>query len=81
VARSKQSGDPVLMGNAEASFKECKQAKDELDIFKKDLGSFVRFYEFMSQIVDYDDKDLERLSLFARNLRLCYATANLMRMI
>ena len=68
VARSKQSGDPVLMGNAEASFKECKQAKDELDIFKKDLGSFVRFYEFMSQIVDYDDKNLERLSLFARNL-------------
>ena len=68
VAESKKSGNPVLIGNAEASFKDCKQAKDELDIFKKDLGSFVRFYEFMSQIVDYDDKDLERLSLFARNL-------------
>ncbi len=27
------------------------------------------FYEFMSQIVDYDDKDLEKLSLFARHLR------------
>ena len=58
----------MLIGNAETSFKECKQAKDELDIFKKDLGSFVRFYEFMSQIVDYNDKDLEKLSLFARNL-------------
>ena len=68
VARSKKAGDPVLTANHETSFKECKQAKDELDIFKKDLGSFVRFYEFMSQIVDYDDKDLERLSLFARNL-------------
>ena len=68
VERSKRSGDPVLIGNAEASFKECKEAKDELDIFKKDLGSFVRFYEFMSQIVDYDDKELEKLSLFARNL-------------
>ena len=68
VAESKKSGNPVLIGNAEASFKDCKQAKDELDIFKKDLGSFVRFYEFMSQIVAYDDKDLERLSLFARNL-------------
>ena len=68
VERSKRSGDPVLIGNAEASFKECKQAKDELDIFKKDLGSFVRFYEFMSQIVDYNDKELEKLSLFARNL-------------
>jgi len=30
---------------------------------------FVRFYEFMSQIVDYNDKDLEKLSLYARNLR------------
>ena len=68
VARSKKAGDPVLVGNAETSFKECKQAKDELDIFKKDLVSFVRFYEFMSQIVDYDDKELEKLSLYARNL-------------
>ncbi|MDC0003018.1 DEAD/DEAH box helicase family protein [Porticoccaceae bacterium] len=68
VAESKKSGNPVLIGNAETTFKDCKRAKDELDIFKKDLGSFVRFYEFMSQIVDYDDKDLEKLSLFARNL-------------
>ena len=27
------------------------------------------FYEFMSQIVDYDDKNLEKLSLYAGNLR------------
>jgi len=67
--RTKQSGDPVLIANAENSFKECKQEKDALDIFKKDLGTFVRFYEFMSQIVDYDDKGLEKLSLYARNLR------------
>lgn len=43
--------------------------QDRLEIFKKDLGSFVRFYEFMSQIVDYDDKELEKLSLYARHLR------------
>jgi len=67
--RTKASGDPVLIANAEKSFKECKQEKDGLEIFKKDLGTFVRFYEFMSQIVDYDDKDLEKLSLYARNLR------------
>jgi len=77
VTRSKQSGDPVLIGNAETSFKECKQAKDELDIFKKDLGSFVRFYEFMSQIVDYDNKELEKLSLFARNLSPMLRESNL----
>tara|TARA_R110001599_G_scaffold310115_1_gene517211 strand:- start:752 stop:4033 length:3282 start_codon:yes stop_codon:yes gene_type:complete len=67
--RTKKTGDAVLMANAENTFKDCKQEKDALEIFKKDLGTFVRFYEFMSQIVDYDDKNLEKLSLFARNLR------------
>jgi type I restriction enzyme R subunit len=67
--RTKKTADAVLITNAENSFKECKKAKDTLEIFKKDLGTFTRFYEFMSQIVDYDDKDLEKLSLFARNLR------------
>jgi type I restriction enzyme R subunit len=67
--RTKKTADAVLIANAENSFKQCKQEKDALEIFKKDLGSFVRFYEFMSQIVDYDDKALEKLSLYARNLR------------
>jgi type I restriction enzyme R subunit len=67
--RTKKTADAVLIANAENSFKECKKEKDALEIFKKDLGTFVRFYEFMSQIVDYDDKALEKLSLYARNLR------------
>jgi type I restriction enzyme R subunit len=67
--RTLKTGDAVLMANAEKSLKECQKEKDALEIFKKDLGTFVRFYEFMSQIVDYDDTDLEKLSLYARNLR------------
>lgn len=67
--RTKKTADAVLIANAENSFKACKSEKDVLEIFKKDLGTFVRFYEFMSQIVDYDDKALEKLSLYARNLR------------
>ncbi|MEO8325390.1 MAG: DEAD/DEAH box helicase family protein [Nitrospirota bacterium] len=67
--RAQQSGDAVLTANAEKTFKACKTEKDALEIFKKDLGTFVRFYEFMSQIVDYDNKDLEKLCLFARNFR------------
>ncbi|MDH5327950.1 MAG: DEAD/DEAH box helicase family protein [Gammaproteobacteria bacterium] len=67
--RTKKTKDAVLIANAENSFKACKQEKDALEIFKKDLGTFVRFYEFMSQIVDYDNKELEKLSLYARNLR------------
>jgi type I restriction enzyme R subunit len=69
LERCKQTGDAVLIGNAEKEFSDAKKAKDELEIFKKDLGTFTRFYEFMSQIVVYDDKELEKLSLFARNLR------------
>ncbi len=67
--RAKKTSDPVLIANSESVLKECKKEKDALEIFKKDLGTFVRFYEFMSQIVDYDDKNLEKLSLYARNLR------------
>lgn len=67
--RTQKTDDPVLVANAENSLKECKKEKDTLEIFKKDLGTFVRFYEFMSQIVDYDSKDLEKLSLYAKNLR------------
>ncbi|MBT3487376.1 MAG: type I restriction endonuclease subunit R [Desulfobacula sp.] len=67
--RTKKQNDPILIANAENKFKECKKEKDFLEIFKKDLGTFVRFYEFMSQIVDYDNKDLEKLSIYARNLR------------
>ncbi len=69
LERCKQTGDAVLIANAENEFAEAKKARDALEIFKKDLGSFTRFYEFMSQIVEYDDKELEKLSIFARNLR------------
>ncbi|MGJ8572810.1 MAG: type I restriction endonuclease subunit R [Hoeflea sp.] len=67
--RAKKAGGAVMIANTEKTFKQCKQEKDGLDVFKKDLGTFVRFYEFISQIVDYDDKELEKLSLYARNLR------------
>lgn len=67
--RTKKTGDAVLIANAENCLQDCRKEKDTLEIFKKDLGTFVRFYEFMSQIVDYDDTSLEKLALYARNLR------------
>ena len=69
MERTRNTGDAVLIGNADTTLKECRQEKDALEIFKKDLGTFVRFYEFISQIVPFDDLDLEKLSLFARKLR------------
>ena len=66
---AEQRGDQVQLANARKDLKAAGEDKDRLDLFKKNLGSFVRFYEFMSQIVDYDDRDLEKLSVYARHLR------------
>ncbi|WP_375699069.1 type I restriction endonuclease subunit R [Pseudophaeobacter sp. TrK17] len=75
--RAKKSGDAVLIANTERTLKDCKTEKDALELFKKDLGTFVRFYEFISQIVDYDDKELEKLSLYARQLGPLLREANI----
>lgn len=48
---------------------KAKAEIDELDLFRKDVGSFVRLYDFLSQIVDYQDTALEKLALFLRLLR------------
>ena len=40
----------------------------ELDMFRHDVGSFVRLYDFMSQIIDYGDPDLEKKQIYLRYL-------------
>ena len=45
-----------------------KPALAELDMFRKDVGSFVRLYDFMSQIVNYGDPGLEKKQIYLRNL-------------
>jgi type I restriction enzyme R subunit len=52
----------------ENSVKNAKEARDILEVFKKDLISFYRYYEFSSQIVDFNDYELEKLSVFAKHL-------------
>lgn len=41
---------------------------DALDQFRKDVGTFVRLYDFMSQVVDYADTQLEKRAIFLRLL-------------
>lgn len=53
---------------ANAVAADDKTELDALAIFTKDLGSFVRVYDFMSQIVDYGSADLEKRSIFYRLL-------------
>lgn len=52
----------------EAAQKGDKKELDALDIFRKDLASFNRAYDFLSQIVNYGDTELEKRSVFYRHL-------------
>lgn len=65
---AKKDKNTSLIHNIELDLKEQNEAKSELDIFKKDLVTFVRMYEFLSQIVNYEDEDLEKLWAFVKSL-------------
>ena len=48
-----------------------KRAKDELDaltLLRSDMGTYVRFYTFLSQIFDYANTDLEKRAIFYKTL-------------
>ncbi len=45
-----------------------KEALDRLTIFHKNLGSFCRLYDFLSQIVSYEDTTLETDYIFFKHL-------------
>ncbi|WP_299237060.1 type I restriction endonuclease [uncultured Halomonas sp.] len=65
---AEQNGDDKGLKRAEQELKEAGTAQDELDLFRKNLASFVRTYEFLSQIVTFDDAELEQLCVYARHL-------------
>lgn len=39
---------------------------ERLELFRKDVTSFVNAYDFLSQIVDFEDADLEKRAIFLR---------------
>ncbi|WP_282039360.1 type I restriction endonuclease subunit R [Halomonas alimentaria] len=65
---AEQNGDDKGLKRADQELKEAGTAQDELDLFRKNLQSFVRTYEFLSQIVTFDDAELEQLCVYARHL-------------
>ncbi len=52
----------------DAEERDDRQALEELRTFRKDCGSYVRLYDFMSQVIDYGTSDLEKLAEFLRQL-------------
>ncbi|RBC00669.1 type I restriction endonuclease subunit R [Pseudomonas sp. MWU12-2115] len=62
------TGDSVGLKKAEHALKEAGEQVDQLDLFRKNLQGFVRLYEFLSQIVPYEDRELEQLCVYAKHL-------------
>lgn len=46
----------------------AKDELDALDLFKRDIGTYVRTYGFLSQIFDYGNTDIEKRAIFFRLL-------------
>jgi type I restriction enzyme R subunit len=68
LAQAKADGNTVGAKQTEVLLKEIGQGLDQLDLFKKNLTSFVRTYEFLAQIVFFEDVELEQLCVFAKKL-------------
>lgn len=43
-------------------------AEDAAEQFRKDLGTYLRTYDFLSQVIPYEDPELEKLYAFGKNL-------------
>ena len=65
---AERAANQTAVNRAESELKDAGAMKDELDLFRKNLQSFVRTYEFLSQIVNFDDPELEQLNVYARHL-------------
>lgn len=49
-----------------AKVRDDKAEAERLELFRKDVGTHVRLYDFMSQVVDYENTSVEKLSVFLR---------------
>jgi len=68
LKRYLESGSDTERANAERCVKEAEENRDSLDLFKKDVNAYIRFYEFVSQITPFDDPELEQLNVYCRHL-------------
>lgn len=64
--KGKQAAIQSPLKHAHERFKT--QTTEAQDLFRTDLSSYITSYDFLSQLVEYDDADLERLHAFAKCL-------------
>jgi len=68
LTEAKKNKDDKGIHNYELDLTSAYEDKNALDLFKKDMITFLRMYEFLSQIVDYADEELLKLSAFVKAL-------------
>ena len=67
--RCHEAGDEAGAAKADMERGELATERDGLMKFKEGLGRFVRFYEYVAQLIDLGDAELESFAAYARLLR------------
>lgn len=61
--------DQAFQSHLKQAYERYKPMEpEEQELFRRDCQSFVSAYDFLSQLVDYDDAELEKLHAFLRML-------------
>lgn len=71
MKRCRASLDRLEVALAEGDAERMKEAKAELEaiqLFKGDMGAYLRLYTFLSQIFDYGSTDIEKRAIFYKRL-------------
>ncbi len=60
--------EAALATHSEKDAQAAKEAMEALQLFKRDLGGFLRVYAFLSQIFDYGNTAIEKRFIFFKRL-------------
>jgi type I restriction enzyme R subunit len=65
---AQESGRAARERNDDVGAKDAKEAMEALQLFRADMGSFVRLYTFLSQVFDYGNTAIEKRAIFYKRL-------------
>jgi type I restriction enzyme R subunit len=64
----KPARDRFIIGLQDARVAENQTRVEELLLWRKDVGTYLRQYDFLSQLFDYQDPWLEKLAIYLKHL-------------
>jgi len=69
IETAEEHGNEVAAQQLETRRVQAAEQRDALNLFRDGLAKFVRTYQFIAQIIDLNDPDLEAFTEFVRLLR------------